>query len=156
MLQSQHSQLSTEQRHRVNQNKQNGQTFCEKVKLTRIFNWLERSFSKTNHNSGGLLLYVDNLARVLATWVKNLLLLCIKIKANFKIPLCAELVSFCCLLRVKSRQDVMHSILTNNFLLFVTTLYSKHYSQKYGNCCEEFPTRTQAYCSKFLSAQILF
>ena len=104
----------------------------------------------------GFLLYVDNLARVLATWVKNLLLLCIKIKANFKIPLCAELVSFCCLLRVKSRQDVMHSILTNNFLLFVTTLYSKHYSQKYGNCCEEFPTRTQAYCSKFLSAQILF
>ena len=64
--------------HRVNQNKQNGQTFCEKVKLTKILiDWREvltKPITKivVPNQFLGLLLYVDKLARVLATWVKNL------------------------------------------------------------------------------------
>ena len=68
LLDSQHSQLS------VNQNKQNGQTFGEKVKLTEIFNCLGETFNNINlKNSDAIaiprsgLLYVDKLARVLAT-----------------------------------------------------------------------------------------
>ena len=44
-----HSTLSSAQL--VNQNKTNGQTFCEKVKLTKIFNWLQRRFNKINHKN---------------------------------------------------------------------------------------------------------
>ena len=49
----------------VNQNKPNGQIFCEKVKLTKIFDWLQRSFTKTT------LHYVDKYGRVLVTLVSE-------------------------------------------------------------------------------------
>ena len=64
----------------VNQNKTKSQTFCEKVKLTKIFNWLQRSFNKTNQKKivvpnqfSSLLLYMDKCGRVLAKQVKILL-----------------------------------------------------------------------------------
>ena len=44
---------------------------CEKVKFDKYFGRLERSFNK-NSGAKSILLYVDKLARVLATWVKNL------------------------------------------------------------------------------------